>query len=199
MAIVLSSPLFNLALLTAGIAYLIFVGEPAKTLKSRVWTYVGWTMIGLLGLSVFSIAEAGYVAANLSPIRNVTKHQHDVIKTEALRMAPYLIAEGGVPHFLTVMSVDTPEADSYTSQIMDSFRDGGIGSQSLAPGMSSPFPMRVLSMNIRGIFIQVGDVNKPPPGAAMLKSILSDAGLVSKYTTSASQGSSGYVLTVGLP
>lgn len=100
---------------------------------------------------------------------------------------------------LTVVSVDLPEADGYAIQIMDAFRAGGIISQSTIPMQSAPIPMRALTPDVKGVFIQVKDPKRPSQLAERTRKVLTDAGVKVGYYTNPTLVDPGFALTIGLP
>jgi hypothetical protein len=62
---ILASPLFSLGLISYGVLHLIFVGEPRQTLRSRVWTYIGWSIFGICLTAMVTAAVWGLVQISI--------------------------------------------------------------------------------------------------------------------------------------
>jgi hypothetical protein len=197
--LVFGSPVFGSILVLSGVLYLIFVGEPKEhVLRSRLWSYLAWTTVGVLSVIALGIGEAAWVAGLISPIRILTSSQKLAISRGAGQLLP-LMAAGGQRLSLDVASIDTPEANGYASQIMDALKAGGVESRSLVQNMSVPQPVKVTGTGLHGVCIQVRDPNAPPVAAQVLRRTLNDAGIPVCYITDMVFGPDNYVLTVFPP
>jgi hypothetical protein len=176
------------------------VGEPKSgQVRSRWLQITGWTGASLLFFIFFATSEAAIVASAISPVRILTVQQRSVIQHEAALLAPHFRDPNENILNMTVVSIDTPEANQYASQIMDAFRDGNIVSQSTWDGHSMPIPMRTNSMSVQGVIIQVLDPKKPPQLAREVRRILNDAHIHVAYYYNYGLPDWGFVLTIGIP
>jgi hypothetical protein len=178
--LILGSPYLGTVLVMAGILYLIFVGEPKSPLRSRAWPYIAYSTVLLLIASTLIAGSAIYVISQISPIRVLTERQKNIISKEAKSLAP-LMYKDKAAICLTVFSIDTPEANQYASYIMGALLSGGVCSQTMVAGQSVPLQSHAIRTTARGLYIDVADPENPPAGAAILKRILSDAGIKSQY------------------
>jgi len=61
LATAVASPYFNVALTVCAVAWLLWAGEPKKgVLRDPRWSYLAWTIVGIVGVTLAIIAGYGY-------------------------------------------------------------------------------------------------------------------------------------------
>ena len=198
-AAVIASPYFALCLIGGATAWLLWAGEPKTAMRHPSLRYIGWGIASVIVLGTLAIAEAAYVISLTGTQRHLTLDQQRIITSEARALSPYFYYPDGKRAIgLTVMAVDTPEANAYAIQIMRALIVGKIATVS-TPGILAPLPMRLLSPNLRGIFFQVRDIKNKPALEEKVAQIFTDAHISVGYATNPGLKPTDFILSVGLP
>jgi hypothetical protein len=191
------SPELGYAALFLGLGYLALVGERKATVRHPALQYIGWGFVLALVVSIAAVVEAGMVVTDIRGTeRHLSPAQIDTITREARALAPSYKNDKG-PLALLVFAVDTPEADGYAIEIMRAFQIGGIGTTTSLPGATAPNVLRALDTQVRGVFFEVPNPDRPPELAVKTAKILSDAGIATHYTRT--NGMGGFSLAIGPP
>jgi hypothetical protein len=198
----ITSPLFGLALIAGGVGYAIFAKEPEKPVAPYV-PKIAWAIIGFCGVVLGTAflfeqflreSHVGEYVAQLTKERHVTKAQADKLKEI---LGP---VSGNFPQkhsSVDVMAADNSESRGYAAELMVALTFAGLRISSANPRMPTPLEMHAIG-NVKGVFIQVADVNKPPPEAVLLADALNKADIKTTFWNNDQFWIDNYILTVGL-
>jgi hypothetical protein len=185
---VVGSPLFEGSMMVLGVGYLVFVGEPKRTIRSVWWTRIGWVVAGVVFLLVFAAFVAAYTASILRLPRHLTATETAEITSGIKPIVP------SFQYALTVNATQDFESITYCLEIEKALIAGGLlldlqDNITLLP--------RPLTGNPPGVFIQVKDANHPPSVAVRFRNVLRKAGIPTFYATNFSYGQNSLSLGVG--
>lgn len=195
-ASIVSSVWFSVALVAAGVVYLIFVGEPGRGVqRQRWWSAIGWGIFVLSFAGMVGTATVGYVVLQVRPPdRHLSAEQRSKIIDAMMPKA------SSFPLKIAVIAAEDPEATGYAIEIMSALRAGNapVASTSPYPNILSPGTMRALNRGVREVFVQVHDPQNPPGLAETLAGVLEAGDIKVGYAENLQLDTTGFILTIGL-
>jgi hypothetical protein len=202
LAAIITSPYFSPGLAVAGLGWLLLVGEPTRGIQRQRWLpLAGWTIVAVCLTATAITLGQGYFEVRVREVAvALTSSERHLSPSQATRLSaalkPHASEFGSV--VITVLAADSPEPSGYAAEIMSALVSAGVSVQSTTPGLFAPIPMRAIGTGVKGVFIQVKDVNNPPKLATILEEGLRQADIQVSYWRNLNFGDNNFAITVGL-
>ncbi|HLH95224.1 MAG TPA: hypothetical protein VKW08_08900 [Xanthobacteraceae bacterium] len=127
----LTSPVFGIILILAGVAYLVFVEEERRPAsRHKIWPIISWAVVGATSFAAFVVSIVSYVNAQIGP-RDIYPKEREAI-TSVLREE-----KSTVPFVVYVDYIATCfDCDGYAFSFVDLINSvPGCGFRRLRPGI----------------------------------------------------------------